>query len=77
MTGSLVIRETDGATMARRVSGAECADVATVLALATALAIDPRAELAPHQTLEEGAESEPVESPVPEPTDEPPTTTIT
>jgi hypothetical protein len=45
VTGSLVIRETDGATVARKVSGKDCTDVATVLALATALAIDPRAEL--------------------------------
>jgi hypothetical protein len=58
VAGSLVIQETDGATMARRVTGSECADVATVLALATALAIDPRAELAPHQTLDEETESE-------------------
>jgi hypothetical protein len=58
-TGSLVIQEKDGATMARRVNGAACADVATVLALATALAIDPRAELAPGQTLEEAPQPEP------------------
>ena len=58
VTGSLVIQEMDGATMARRVSGSECADVATVLALATALAIDPRAELAPGQTLEKANEHE-------------------
>jgi hypothetical protein len=45
VTGSLVIRETDGATVARKVTGKDCTDVATVLALATALAIDPRAEL--------------------------------
>jgi hypothetical protein len=55
VTGRLVIREPNGATMTRRVSGSDCGDVATVLALATALAIDPRAELAPHETLEEGA----------------------
>lgn len=53
VTGSLVIRETDGATMARRVNGSRCKDVATVLALATALAIDPRAELAPSETLDD------------------------
>ena len=45
VTGSLVIKETDGATVARKVSGTDCSDVASVLALATALAIDPRAEL--------------------------------
>lgn len=53
VTGRLVITEPNGATMTRRVSGSDCGDVATVLALATALAIDPRAELAPHETLEE------------------------
>jgi len=53
VTGSLVIQEKDGATMARRVNGSRCRDVATVLALATALAIDPRAELAPAETLDE------------------------
>lgn len=53
VTGRLVISEPNGATMTRRVSGSDCGDVATVLALATALAIDPRAELAPHETLEE------------------------
>ncbi len=58
VTGQLVITEPSGATMTRRVSGSDCGDVATVLALATALAIDPRAELAPHETLEE-AESPP------------------
>lgn len=53
VTGSLVVQEKDGATMARRVNGSRCKDVATVLALATALAIDPRAELAPSETLDE------------------------
>ena len=64
ISGSLVIQETDGATMARRVNGTACADVATVLALATALAIDPRAELAPHQTLEDTREPEPLAEPL-------------
>jgi hypothetical protein len=59
VTGRLVIREPSGATMTRRVSGSDCSDVATVLALATALAIDPRAELAPHETLEEGPQTPP------------------
>lgn len=56
IAGSLVIQETDGATMARRVNGSGCTDVATVLALATALAIDPRAELAPLETLDDSGE---------------------
>lgn len=59
VAGSLVVEERDGATMARRVSGSRCLDVARVLALATALAIDPRAELAPRQTLEELSAPEP------------------
>jgi hypothetical protein len=52
LVGSLVIRETNGTTVARKVTGASCGDVAGVLALATALAIDPNAALAP----DEGAE---------------------
>ncbi len=50
-SGSLVIREQDGATVARRVNGKTCKDIATVLALASALAIDPRAELVPKENL--------------------------
>ncbi len=53
VSGSLVIREPDGNTVARRLSGDNCAEVALVLALASALAIDPRAELAPHERLED------------------------
>jgi hypothetical protein len=47
LVGSLVIRETNGTTVARKVTGSSCHDVAGVLALATALAIDPNAALAP------------------------------
>jgi hypothetical protein len=61
VTGSLVIRETDGATVARKVTGAACSEVATVLALATALAIDPTASL-------EAIEGEPRPEPDAEPT---------
>jgi hypothetical protein len=43
VSGSLVVREASGDTVAREVSGAECSEVATALALATSLAIDPRA----------------------------------
>ena len=68
VTGSLVIQEKDGATMARRVNGSRCRDVATVLALATALAIDPRAELAPSENLEEP--EPPPETPPESPIDE-------
>lgn len=65
VTGGLVIREPDGATVARKVSGKDCTDVATVLALATALAIDPRAELdSPGPTLEEPPAPEPPPSSV-------------
>ncbi len=57
-TGSLVIREQDGATVARRVNGKNCRDIAMVLALASALAIDPRAELAPREELADDDESD-------------------
>jgi hypothetical protein len=60
VTGSLVIRETDGATVARKVTGAACSEVATVLALATALAIDPTASL---EVIEAAAEPEPEPTP--------------
>lgn len=66
VTGSLVIRETDGATVARKVTGAACSEVATVLALATALAIDPTASLEPIEPMP--AEPEPQ----PEPADQRP-----
>ena len=45
--GSLVVREDGMSTMARRVSGKNCDEVARALALATALAIDPEAALLP------------------------------
>jgi len=61
LTGSLVIRQQDGTTESREVAGPECSEVATVLALATALAIDPQASLA----------AEPVDMP-PLPTEPPP-----
>src|SRR5690606_25481895 len=53
ISGSLVIQEPDGNTVARKLSGDNCAEVALVLALASALAIDPRAELAPREQLED------------------------
>ncbi|HLV66349.1 MAG TPA: hypothetical protein VKY73_11085, partial [Polyangiaceae bacterium] len=59
VVGRLTIRETNGATMARRITGARCSDVASVLALATALAIDPRAELAPRTELSPRSPSDP------------------
>ncbi|HWA77990.1 MAG TPA: hypothetical protein VG937_36900 [Polyangiaceae bacterium] len=43
VVGSLVVREASGATLARKVDGARCEQVATALSLATALAIDPQA----------------------------------
>jgi hypothetical protein len=63
--GSLVIRETNGTTVARKVTGAVCSDVAGVLALATALAIDPNAALVPPDTPE--TPELPVRRPPPEP----------
>jgi hypothetical protein len=62
VVGSLVVHEADGATVARRVSGRNCADVAKVLALATALAIDPRAELASKDAESRDSESRDSES---------------
>jgi hypothetical protein len=52
VTGNLVVEETAGTSVARQVSAAECGHVASVLALATALAIDPRAELMPRENAE-------------------------
>ncbi len=74
LVGSLVIRETNGTTLARTVRGAACEDVAGVLALATALAIDPNAALAPAETLAaaEPSGSAPEPTPEPGPTDEAP-----
>lgn len=48
LVGSLVVRQADGTTESREVAGPECREVAKVLALATALAIDPEASLAPN-----------------------------
>jgi hypothetical protein len=67
LVGSLVIRETNGTTVARKVTGSSCHDVAGVLALATALAIDPNAALAP----DDGAEAPEAEPPPPAPPPEP------
>jgi hypothetical protein len=65
IAGTLAIEETKGSSKARHVSGSECGHVASVLALAIALAIDPRAELAPSQELE------PVRPPAEPPADTP------
>jgi len=59
LTGSLVIRQADGTSESREVRGPDCSEVATVLALATALAIDPKASLAAEPLLELEAKSEP------------------
>ncbi|HVR20758.1 MAG TPA: hypothetical protein VMS65_13705 [Polyangiaceae bacterium] len=45
--GSLVVRGGGGDTTAREVTGEQCSEVASALALATSLAIDPNATLAP------------------------------
>lgn len=73
LVGSLVIRETNGTTVARKVTGASCEDVAGVLALATALAIDPNAALAPDDgATEPDPEPRPPEPPASTPRPEPP-----
>jgi len=45
--GSLAVKDESGTTVARKVDGALCADVAQALAFATALAIDPDARPLP------------------------------
>jgi hypothetical protein len=78
VAGTLAIEETQGSSMARRVSGSECGHVASVLALAIALAIDPRAELAPSQELEPArppAEPPADTPPLPDPTQPPDSST--
>jgi len=45
--GRLAVQEAQRVTMAREVTGEQCRDVASALALATALAIDPLAAIAP------------------------------
>jgi hypothetical protein len=62
--GSLVVQQTDGTTESREVAGPQCREVATVLALATALAIDPQASLAPSSTGTNASES-PLGEPAP------------
>lgn len=52
--GSLTVREGEQ-SLVRRVNGRDCAQLASVLALATALAIDPSAELLPSGTEGEGS----------------------
>lgn len=54
VVGSLVVREPSGATLARKVEGARCEQVATALSLATALAIDPQAPMATQSSAKEG-----------------------
>jgi hypothetical protein len=71
--GSLVVREADGKTSAREVTGADCETVSEALALATSLAIDPNASLAPPASPSDApsdgappsAPSEPVPAPPP------------
>ena len=46
--GRVTIRDRDGRELRREVEGASCEEVADVLSLVVALAIDPHASLAPH-----------------------------
>lgn len=65
VTGSLVVRDEGGEeTVARTLSGSNCAEVALGLALATALAIDPNAPFSPRA--ETGASDQPEPEPPPE-----------
>jgi hypothetical protein len=74
LVGSLVVRQADGTTESREVAGPDCGEVATVLALATALAIDPEASLAPEPEAPRPKAPEPPapEPPHPEKTSPPP-----
>jgi hypothetical protein len=67
--GSLVVRESDGKTSAREVTGADCKTVSEALALATSLAIDPNASLAAPATATGATTDSP---PTPPPTEPPP-----
>jgi hypothetical protein len=68
LVGSLVVRQADGTTESRQVEGPECVEVAKVLALATALAIDPEASLATNpEPLPPKSEPPPPAKPEPEP----------
>jgi len=60
LVGSLVVRQSDGTTESREVAGPDCGEVAKVLALATALAIDPQASLAPPSEVSEPPPPEPL-----------------
>lgn len=59
--GSLTVQENDR-SLVRRVQGRDCTELASVLALATALAIDPSAELSP-QTVSSELPPEPPPAP--------------
>jgi hypothetical protein len=73
LVGSLVVRQSDGTTESRQVAGPECGEVAKVLALATALAIDPEASLAPNpEPVEPRPQPEAKPPPKPEPREAPP-----
>lgn len=69
ISGSLTVRDGDQ-TLVRQVNGHHCGELASVLALATALAIDPSAELLP----EAAPEVTPSEPPTPEPSPPPSST---
>ena len=71
LVGSLVVRQADGTTESREVAGPECGEVAKVLALATALAIDPEASLAPSPEPSPPPHPEPKPKTEPEPAHEP------
>ncbi|HET9929405.1 MAG TPA: hypothetical protein VFQ35_01905, partial [Polyangiaceae bacterium] len=59
LIGSLRVREGRTETVAREVQGDRCADVASTLALATALAIDPHASTSPAASASNGSAANP------------------
>lgn len=64
--GSLTVREGEQ-SLVRRVTGNSCKELASVLALATALAIDPLAELSPEVESADQDALEPATDPDPQP----------
>jgi hypothetical protein len=68
--GTLEVVTADGVTSRREVSAADCAQVASALALMTALAIDPNASMAPAPA-PAPAQPEPAPAPAPRPATKP------
>lgn len=70
--GRLAIQEHQRLTVARQLTGEQCGDVASALALATALAIDPLASLLPTGDTGRAVQDPPAERSTPPPPDRKP-----